>query len=1118
MTRSKFAVLGAIGPVAAVLAVAILGAGRPHAGGVGPDIPQALRDRASRDGHVRVIVEMSAGGVPHIPEGALSAANAGSQRARIRGAADRILSTLPANALVRRFETIPYLALDLTPAALATLESSGSDATRVMADAIARPVLADSVPLIQADEAWGAGYDGSGTTLAIVDSGVDSTHPFLAGKVVDEACFSSTSSVSQSVCPNGKTQQIGPGAAAPCPLPDCIHGTHVAGIAAGNGATGGVPFSGVAKGAQLVAVQVFSKITDARSCGGIAPCLGAFTSDIIAGLERVYAVAPSYNIAAVNMSLGGDLFSAPCDSEPEKPIIDNLRSINIATVVAAGNNGSTSELTSPGCISSAVSVGSTDKSNVISYFSNAAPFMSLFAPGESITSSIPGGGYEPLSGTSMATPHVTGTWGILHEAAPSMSVGALLTALQTTGLPITDTRIGGTVTAPRVSVFAALATLVPVTNPAPLLTSISPTRGRANTAVQLTVSGSGFDGFSVVRWNGSDTPTTIINTHTLVASIPATDLPSVGTATVSVFNPAPGGGVSASTTFTIDPPPTLAISATPVGAGASETVTLANGFGGNFDWISFAAVGSPETSFLRYTYVGAGVTTLTWTIAMPTTSGTYEFRFYRDNSYVRAATSPAVVVDASISPPPSVTSISPTRAFAGSGAFTLTVSGSAFGSSSVVQWNGTDRPTTVVSGTQLQASIAASDIAASGTAHVAVRTPAPGGGTSSSLTFTIDPSPTLAVSATAVAPGASVTMTLSGSPGGALDWIALAATGSATTSYLQWTYVGGGVTTRTWTVTMPTTPGTYEFRLFPNNGYTLAAKSPTVTVGGVAGPALAVSTQNVTPGGSVTATLTGGLGGAQDSIVLAAVGSPNTSVIQSTLVGAGITTRTWTVAMPTTAGVYEFRLFVNNGATPSATSLPVTVASTSGAAALSVSATNVASGASVTVTLTGGAGGSLDWMSLAAVGAPDSSYVQYTYVGAGVTTRTWTVAMPTAGGTYEFRLYVGGGFTRAATSAAVTVQAAVPPTLSVSTTTAAPGSPITVTLTNGAGGSLDWIALSLVGAANTSYVQWTYVGAGVTTRTWTVNAPATSGRYEFRLYPNNGYTIAATSPAVTVGQ
>jgi hypothetical protein len=168
------------------------------------------------------------------------------------------------------------------------------------------------------------------------------------------------------------------------------------------------------------------------------------------------------------------------------------------------------------------------------------------------------------------------------------------------------------------------------------------------------------------------------------------------------------------------------------------------------------------------------------------------------------------------------------------------------------------------------------------------------------------------------------------------------------------------------------------------------------------------------------------------------------------------------------------------------------------------------------VTLAGGAGGPLDWLALAAVGAPDTSYVQYTYVGAGVTTGTWTVLMPAAGGTYEFRLFVGGAYTRGSTSVAVIVQAAPPPTMTVSTTAAAPGSPITVTLTNGAGGSSDWIALALVGAPATSYVQYTYVGAGVTTRTWTVAAPATPGQYEFRLFPNNGYTVAATSPRVTV--
>src|SRR5439155_12191738 len=99
-----------------------------------------------------------------------------------------------------------------------------------------------------------------------------------------------------------------------------------------------------------------------------------------------------------------------CDDEPYKPAIDALRAIGIVTIVAAGNNASTNSLTSPACISSAVSVGSVDKSDTISWFSNVAPFLSLLAPGDSINSSVPGGGYAVFSGTSMATPHVTGLW------------------------------------------------------------------------------------------------------------------------------------------------------------------------------------------------------------------------------------------------------------------------------------------------------------------------------------------------------------------------------------------------------------------------------------------------------------------------------------------------------------------------------------------------------------------------------------------------------------------------------------------------------------------------------------------------------------------------------------
>ena len=75
-----------------------------------------------------------------------------------------------------------------------------------------------------------------------------------------------------------------------------------------------------------------------------------------------------------------------------------------------------------------------------------------------------------------------------------------------------------------------------------------------------------------------------------------------------------------------------------------------------------------------------------------------------------------------------------------------------------------------------------------------------------------------------------MTVTLSGGAGGASDWLAFAATGALDTGYLQWTYVGAGVTTRTWTVNMPTTPGTYEFRLFLNGVYVRAATSAPVTV------------------------------------------------------------------------------------------------------------------------------------------------------------------------------------------------------------------------------------------------------------------------------------------------
>ena len=98
-----------------------------------------------------------------------------------------------------------------------------------------------------------------------------------------------------------------------------------------------------------------------------------------------------------------------------------------------------------------------------------------------------------------------------------------------------------------------------------------------------------------------------------------------------------------------------------------------------------------------------------------------------------------------------------------------------------------------------------------------------------SLPFLVRAVPTLSVSAALVAPGEYVTVSVTDGLGAAGDWLALASTSAPNTTYLAWTYVGTGVTSRTWTVRMPTAPGTYEFRYFTGY-YTRVATSATVMV------------------------------------------------------------------------------------------------------------------------------------------------------------------------------------------------------------------------------------------------------------------------------------------------
>ena len=440
-------------------------------------VPSALHDRARAEGEVRVLVEFA---LPsgRVAESALAAPARSAFRQEIADTGSRVLSQLSQHQyrVLRRYLTSPLLALSVGPSALKELEASNLPIKRVMEDRIHKPVLMDSVPLIGADQAWAAGFDGSGRTVAVIDSGVDSAHPFLAGKVIEEACYSTTSGFqSTTLCPNGADEQIGPGAGVYCPLDleGCWHGTHVAGIVAGDGTSLDLPIWGVGRGASIMSIQVFSRINSFLDCGGAPPCLGAFTSDILAALERVYDRRTAHDFVSVNMSLGGGLFSAACDNEPYKPFIDNLRAVGIATVIASGNDGSTSQISAPACVSSAVSVGATTKDDRVADYSNVAPFMSLFAPGDEIISSYPGGNFAVASGTSMAAPHVAGAWAILKQAAPTASVDDILQALTSTGLPITDPRTGGGTTKPRIQVDLALSVLLGENQTPPVL-SVTP--------------------------------------------------------------------------------------------------------------------------------------------------------------------------------------------------------------------------------------------------------------------------------------------------------------------------------------------------------------------------------------------------------------------------------------------------------------------------------------------------------------------------------------------------------------------------------------------------------------------------------------------------------------------
>lgn len=288
---------------------------------------------------------------------------------------------------------------------------------RIWLDGIRRLSLDVSVPQIGAPTAWEAGYNGAGVTVAVLDTGIDDTHPDLRRRVAAARNFTTDSDVRDT---DG-------------------HGTHVASTIAGTGQASRGHNKGVAPGARLLVGKV---------CEGS----GCPESAILAGME--WAAASGAKV--VNLSLGGPDTAA---DDPLELAVERLTARHgTLFVIAAGNDGGygAETVASPASADAALAVGAVDDEDALASFSGQGPRVhdgalkpEIVAPGVEIMaarSRFSARGdrrdrYVSLSGTSMATPHVTGAAALLAQQHPDWTGTQLKAALVGAAKPLDDAEI-----------------------------------------------------------------------------------------------------------------------------------------------------------------------------------------------------------------------------------------------------------------------------------------------------------------------------------------------------------------------------------------------------------------------------------------------------------------------------------------------------------------------------------------------------------------------------------------------------------------------------------------------------------------------------------------------------
>ncbi len=355
--------------------------------------------------------------------------------------------------------------------------------------------------------------------------------------------------------------------------------------------------------------------------------------------------------------------------------------------------------------------------------------------------------------------------------------------------------------------------------------------------------------------------------------------------------------------------------------------------------------------------------------------------------------------------------------------------------------------------------------------------------------------------------GATVSVSFAGLPGNSSDWIAIAEDGTSVHDYVKFLYTGG---TKSGTLQFTgLSGGTYRARAFSAGGYALVASSTAFTVASAGPASVSTSASSYAAADTIVVSFANLAGYATDWVGIAQDGTPNAAYLRFAYT-AGATNGSLSFA-GLSGGTYRARVFRNNGYTLQAESAPFTVVSTAGPT-VSATANSYAAGATATASFTNLAGYAHDWVAVAQVGAPLSSYVHYAYTN-GATSGTLPFTGLT-GGTYVFRAFLNDSYTLEAESQPFTVGQGAVATLSSDRSTYAAGDPVIVSYAGLVGYATDWIAITEDGAPLTSYVRYVYTGgASAGTASFT---GLTSGTYRARAFLNNGYTLEAESATFTV--